>query len=226
MPSEGGNVAPIPFVYDCSWEAGFVQDPNKPGRFGFVTELKGPIGFTQDLSVIVPSNVTPGAKPSGFTYTTETVGGKPVRVAQVVGVIERLEWNGGVADPLRLEYYVSQANAQRVKLAQQGAPPVKVAGLAWWIADFDQEAKVWFEQAFPINGPVTGTIAGKSHLELGVDLNPVPVKDGIDGRGYKVALSVVPAANKRYSLFFAKAVKKPMTRPWGVVAGAAGSATS
>ena len=56
---------------------------------------------------------------------------------------------------------------------------------------------MWFEQAYPINGPVTGIVAGKENPELDVDLSPVPVKDGIDVNVYKLTMGVVPRRTRQ-----------------------------
>jgi hypothetical protein len=48
--------------------------------------------------------------------------------------------------------------------------------MGWWIADYDQEAKQWFEQSYPVGEPaIKGLIAGKDNPEFSVDLSPVAV---------------------------------------------------
>ena len=215
-------MATVPFVYECNKEAGFVMDPNEQKRIGYITALNGfklAATLPADLQVSVPFNS--GANPtfSGLQYTpkSDTI---PVGVAKVVGVIEKFEWNGGIGDPIKLEFYVSQENATQIKaLQQQSLQTTKVDALAWWLADYDQEVKKWFEQAYPIGGSITGIITGKENPELDVDLNPVPVKDGIDVNVYKVTMAVVPAANKQYTLHFANSDQKKVIKAWGLVVG-------
>lgn len=218
-------MASIPFTYECSKAAGFVPDPNEPKRVGYVTALK--IGTTEpamDLQVHVPA----GAAPAGFKgldYTAPAAANKSIGEAKVVGVIEKFEWNGGVGDPLKLEFYVSQENATQIKTAQQSRLlTTKVDSLGWWIADYDQEAKMWYEQAYPIGNAgignaVSGIIAGKDSPELNVDLTPVPAKDGIDVNVYQIAIGVAPAANKQYTLHFANSYQTKVAKPWGLVVG-------
>jgi hypothetical protein len=213
-------MATVPFTYECSKDAGFVLDPNTRRRFGYVSALKfGGTAFGDDLQVAVAFN--DGKTPTALTTTGPTAPGQPL-TAKVVGVIETFGWNGGVGDTVRLEFYVSQENAARLKAFQQQAAPTttKVESLAWWIADYDQESKRWFEQAYPLGGAVSGLVAGKDNPELDVDLSPVVVKEGIDVNVYKVTIGVAPAANTQYRLHFANSSSTAVVKPWGLVVGA------
>jgi hypothetical protein len=208
-------MASIPFEFSCNMEAGFVMDPNQHGRLGYVTSLFGfglEAPFATDLQVSVPFNT--GAKPAftGLQYKS----GSPVGSAKVVGVIETFKWDGGVGDMISLDFYVSQQNAVAIKSSQQHTLTTRtINSLAWWIVDYDQQAKMWFEQAYPVGGSVTGLVAGQGgNLMLNVGLVPVTAK--ID----KVSLAVEPGANRAYELQFAESSKIKVVKPWGLVATA------
>jgi hypothetical protein len=208
-------MASIPFEFSCNMEAGFVMDPNQRGRLGYVTSLFGfglEAPFATDLQVSVPFNT--GAKPAftGLQYKS----GSPVGSAKVVGVIETFKWDGGVGDMISLDFYVSQQNAVAIKSSQQHTLTTRaINSLAWWIVDYDQQAKMWFEQAYPVGGSVTGLVAGQGgNLMLNVGLVPVTAK--ID----KVSLAVEPGANRAYELQFAESSKIKVVKPWGLVATA------
>jgi hypothetical protein len=214
-------MATVPFVYECSKEAGFVMDPNEHKRFGYVTELDGfglTAALTPDLQVNIAYN---GEAAPTFAGLNIAKGEGSLSVAKVVGVLEKFEWNGGVGDPLQLDFFVSQENAMQIKALQQMAlKTTSVKKLGWWIGDYDQELKKWFEQANPKSGnTITGIITGKENPELNVDLNGVVVKDGIDVNVYKVSIKVVPAANKAYTLHFANSASKNTIKSWGLVVG-------
>ena len=128
-------------------------------------------------------------------------------------MIEKFEWNGGVGDALKFEFYASQPNALAVKaLHQQEFKTTAVKKLVWWICDYDQETKRWFEQSYPIQPPLTGILAGKKNPELDADLSPVPVI-GLDV--YKIAVGVAPAANRSSRLHFANSSQKSVVKEWG-----------
>ncbi|HEY0756778.1 MAG TPA: hypothetical protein VGD98_22695 [Ktedonobacteraceae bacterium] len=218
-------MASIPFEYACSKEGGFVMDPNEHKRIGYITALAG-LGMSQpfpsDLQVSLPLN-------ANTTYTaiktTVAPGMSNVGEAKVVGVIEKFSWNGGVGDPIHVDFYVSQENAHQIKaLQQQALKTTHISAFGWWIADYDQEIKVWFEQSFPQSGPtITGIITGKENPALNVDLTPVVAKDGIDVNVYKISLGLVPAANTQYALHFANSSKMNVVKSWGLVVGTLGS---
>lgn len=218
-------MASIPFDLECDKESGFVMDPNVHKRFGYITSLNG-FGLkddllASDLQVNVPFNSGDGPSYKGLKYTkgTDTA---PIGMATVVGVIEKFSWEGGVGSPIKLEFYVSQDNVSQIKALQQlTLKHTKIQKLAWWIADYDQEAKCWYEAAYPlgITGAITGIITGKENPELDVDLNPVVVKDGIDVNVYKVTIAVVPAANFQYTLHFATTKTTKVIKSWGLVVG-------
>jgi len=215
--------ASVPYTFACDKDAGFVMDPNVHKKVGYVTSLNGfalSAALKPDLTVHVP-----GISKSTLTYTPLAVTWptpvKPLPTASVVGVIEKFNWNGGVGDALQIDFYVSQQNATLIKALQQSVlTNTKVTALGWWIADYDQETKQWYEQSFP-KAPttITGVISGKDNPELSVNLSPVPVKDGIEVNVYKVTIHVVPAANQAYTLHFANSATKPVVKSWGLQVG-------
>lgn len=211
-------MATTPFVYACDKEAGFVLDPDEQQRVGYLTALT--IGTTQlakDLQVQVPAIKSLGftglgpLKPPPLNQTNSTAG--------VVGVLDKFSWEGGIGNPLSLEFWVSQQNATHLKAAQQAALETTIVNsLSWWIINYDQETKQWYEQSFPAApAAISGIIAGKDNPELNVDLTGAPAKDGIDVVVYKVALTVSPPANHQYTLQFASAPQKNVAKAWGLV---------
>jgi hypothetical protein len=197
-------MATVPVVFECSVSSGFVMDPNEHQRIGWVTKLDGfglpPGGLKGDLQVSDP--LTAG-------------NGKPL-VVPVAGVLEKFSWAGGAADPLQLDFYVSQENATQIKALQQTAlknTAVKV--MDFIVIDYDQETKAWFTALIP-GQPLSGTITGQGNPQLNVDLNPVPVKDGIDVDVYKVSISIAPQAHQVHTLKLATSSTKTVVKSWGL----------
>ena len=201
-------MAAVPVELECSVSSGFVMDPNEHQRIGWLTKLDGfglPTGGLQaDLQVSDP---------------LAAGNGKPM-VVPVAGVLEKLSWAGGAADPLHLDFYVSQQNAAQIKALQQTAlknTAVKVLDLL--VVDYDQGAKAWFTELIP-GQPLSGTIAGQGNPQLNVDLTPVPVKDGIDVNVYKVSIAVSPQAHQVYTLKLSSSSTRTVVKSWGVASGA------
>jgi hypothetical protein len=146
----------------------------------------------------------------------------------VIGIIDEFEWPGGADDPINIGFWVSQETATAIKSLQQSTLiNTKVDALGWWICDYDQETKQWFEQSYPASKPtIAGIVGPKANPELNVDLAGVPAKDGIDVMVYKVSISVVPAANADYALRFASSATTPVVKSWGLVVGSRGPSAS
>jgi len=202
------------------------MDPNEHKRVGYVTDLQiETYTLFKDLKVSLPYN----SKDRKYTQMTVTPApavkgagkGKLPDVANVSGVIEKIEWEGAVGSPIKIDFYVSQENSAQLKTAQQAVlSNTMVKNLGFWVADYDQEAKQWYEAAFPISmATITGIITGKENPELNVDLTPIPVKDGIDVMVYKVSIAVAPAANKAYILNFANSSTMAVCKSWGLEVG-------
>jgi hypothetical protein len=217
-------MATVSFEYKCDVAAGFVMDPNEQKRFGYVTAFSGiglPEGLAADLNVSVPYNT--GDTPTfavPITYTRAQ--GSPVGVATVVGVIDTFKWSGGACDPIKLEFFVSQHNAMQIlSILQRALKTPEIKKLGWWIADYDQETKKWFQQAHPSTngGGITGHLNCKNDegAMLAVDLKHELVKEGVDVNVYKVTLEVVPAGKFKYRLHFASTHGQPMVRSWGIL---------
>jgi hypothetical protein len=221
-------MASVPYAYDLDRANGFVMDPNEHKRVGYVTKLDG-FGLTgplpADLRVNVPFSDGRTLGYAGLQTAPGITGSAAPLIASVVGVMEKWEWDGTVGGPIKIDFYCSQENATRIKTLQQLAlKTTNVKALGWWICDYDQETKTWYEAAYPKSAPaVTGIIMGKDNPELNVDLTPVPVKDGIEVNVYKVSIAVVPGANQQYALDLANSSTRSVAKSWGLIVGSLGA---
>jgi hypothetical protein len=199
------------YSFECNPASGIKPDPNEHKRVGYITAFQG-LGLPSlraDIKVASPYLGLPA------------YGGKSLstgNTAEVVGVIEKFEWSGGQGDAIQLDFYVSQQNAVQIKTAMQKAlTSAKVDQLGWWIADYDQSAKKWYEQAYPASSrTITAIIAGKNNPDLNVNLTPVAVKNVTL---YKVSMKVAPAANMQYRMFLANSSTTSVAKPWGLIVG-------
>jgi hypothetical protein len=221
-------MASVAYEYECDKNSGFLPDPNEHKRVGYVTSLAGfgqtsQLVFKADLTVYTPWNSTEkinavfGGKSSGTgpAGMNQNALGK----LNVVGVLEKIAWNGGAGDFIALDFWMSQENAIQLKSAQQSTlTTTRVDECNWWCINYDQEKKVWYEQAYP-NTAITGIVGPQDNPELNVDLTGAPAKDGIDVMVYKVSMQVACGANQQYSLTFANAANAPNVKSWGLIVG-------
>lgn len=208
------------------------MDPKEYRRVGYVTYLDGfglpagttPPGLAQDLTVSLPynsSDASPTFGYAGLALAAASANASGLKIGKVVGVLDKFAWEGGLGSPLKLDFYVSQQNAFQIKALQQSAlATTKVNALGWWIVDYDQETKMWYEAAFPkgVNA-VTGLLHDTDNPGLNVDLTPVPARDGLNVMVYKISLAVAPGANSQHALAFANSSTLQVAKSWGLVVG-------
>jgi hypothetical protein len=207
------------FDLGCDWRSGFVMDPTKKQRVGYLVHLQGlNMGefLKQDVVVFTPySN-------SETNYGEVTID-KEKGKATVVGVIESLSWAGGVGDPIGISAYISAENAQTLQAKMKGTLDTTVIKkLAWWICNFDEETKVWFEEAYP-KDPTTlqGQLnaPGGSEIRLNVGSEATKISSSIDINVYNLYFEVIPAANSTFALHFATSSKTNFIKNWGLQVG-------
>jgi hypothetical protein len=211
-------MAVVPYAFECDRESGFLPDPNDHKRVGYMTALAGLTDdkqFTADLTVAIPYNGIPAYR--GISASATLPAGPFPRLAHVIGIVEKFEWQGGAGDPLSIDFWVSRETATTIRNLQHSTLMTpKVDALGWWICDYDHAARQWFEVSYPESRPtITGMIGPKANPELSVDLTGLPAKDGIGVMVYKVSISVLPAANATYALRFASSAAAPVIKSWG-----------
>ncbi len=206
--------ASIPFSFECSKEGGFLPDPNKHKQLGYITDFDaGGATLKRDLQVSLP------LKPAYRQFNAfQAVNGRTV--TSVIGIVEKFSWPGGVGDPIAIEFYVSKENAMLIKAVTSSAlTTTRVDSIAWWICNYDQETKAWYEAAYPshptdLKGIIQG---GSANPMLNVDMTPVSL-EGLNGVAnvYKVTLGVLPPPHEAFTLLFANSSAKSMTKNWGL----------
>lgn len=210
--------ASVPFEFECDKSSGLIMDPNMHKRIGFITEFDG-VGLTLPLKKDLQARLPFKTIFPGLNYI-QMVNGQPT--TSVVGVLENFAWNGGVGDPIKLEFWVSQESMTSLKAVMSAALKTNtISAIDWWIGDYDQETKTWYEAAKPSRGALKGTIqGGTGNPVINVDAAPAPTK-GLSGEValYKVVLEMVPRPNEPNTLVFANSSAKPMTKTWGLQVG-------
>lgn len=212
------------YNFPCDWKSGFVMNPTKKQRVGYLVcfdgiGLDGPL--EQDIEVFTPYNVDG----SDTGYTELSITDDKVKV---VGVIENLSWEGGVGDPICISAYMSAANANSIKgKLKMTLKTTGVKSLGWWICNFDEETKAWFSESQP-QAPtkITGQLnaPGKTDIRLSIADDPTKIAPNIDVNVYNVYFEVVPAANQTCDFQFATSKSMNFIKRWGLVVGSQASA--
>jgi len=204
--------------FPCDWKAGFVMDPTKKQRVGYLTAFNGlglSAALAADLTVFTPYNNTTAPAYTPLAITNNLV--------NVVGVVENISWGGGVGDAISISTYMSSENAMLLKTLQQlTLKTTSISVLGWWVGDYDEETKVWFEQAYPL-APLEVTCMlnapSPKDIRLHVADDPVKVAPGIDVNVYNCYFECIPAANQTATFNIATSSTKKVAKNWGLVVG-------
>jgi len=208
------------YSFPCNWKAGFVMDPVKKQRVGYLTDFNG-IGLTaalaKDVNVFCPYNnaAAPGYAPLGAITENKVA---------VVGVLENVSWNGGVGDPFSFSCYMSGENATLLRaLKQMTLKTTSITTIGWWTANYDEkDKKIWYEEHYP-KAPAkpTGQVnaVSKHDIRLHIADEPVQVAANIEVFVFNVYFEMVPAANQTATFNVTSSPGSSVVLPWGLVVG-------
>lgn len=207
------------YDFPCDWKSGFIMNPTKKQRVGYLVSFDG-IGLSgplaQDVIVYTPYNVEGAAT----NYDKLTIAEDKVTV---VGVLDNFSWGGGVGDPVCVSAYISAENAMLIKgMLKMTLKTTSIKQLGWWIANFDEETKAWFDEAHPLAPTeITGQLnaPGKTDIRLMVADEPTKIAPNIDANVYNIYFEVVPAANQTCDFHFATSSGKNFVKRWGLKVG-------
>ncbi len=203
----------------CDWKSGFIMDPQKKQRVGYLVFFEGlnmSDYLKQDIEVFTPYNN------SETTYGDITIDAETTK-ATCVGVIDSFWFGGSVGDPICISAYISAENAEVLagKL-KTTLDTTKITKFAWWIANFDEENKVWYEEAYPKDPTtVSGQLnaPGGADVKITVAQEPTKVASNVDVNVYNVYFEVIPAANATFNFHFATSSKTKYLKNWGLKIG-------
>jgi hypothetical protein len=203
------------------------MDPMKKQRVGYLLAFTGlNMGkfLEPDIEVFTP--FTRAAAPQYKLANDNLLEGggddKTKNKIKCVGILENFSFGGGVGDPLCMSAYISAENAQVLAAKLKTTLDTNVVkSLAWWICNFDEENKTWFEEAHPMKDPVVGQInaPGGKDLRIAVAQEATKVAPNIDVNVYNLYVEVIPAANSTYAFNFATSAKTKYVRNWGLKVG-------
>lgn len=207
--------------YSCDWRSGFVMDPSKKQRVGYLLSFQGlDMGefLKQDIEVFTPYSA------GEATYgEASTVWQKDTGKMKTTGIIESISYAGGVGDPICVSAYISAENGETLKAKMKGTLKTTIVKkFAWWLVNFDEENKAWFEESYPKEPTsVAGQLnaPGGQDIRLTVADQPTKVASNIDINVYNIYFEIIPAANATYALHFATSVKTKFVRNWGLKVG-------
>jgi hypothetical protein len=215
----------------CDWKSGFVMDPTKKQRCGYLVAFNG-LGLNEEpakdtdaykIRVFSPYN---GDAPEYANVAVEDLDGQ--KVLNCIGIIESYSFGGGVGDPICVSAYVSSEFANQLKAKQKASLATTVISkLGWWIVNYDVDDKAWYEEAFPKgdtgagDGFVKGQLnaAGGKDIRLSIAEAPTLIAPNMDVQVFNIYFEIVPASDSTYALAFRQGKTKAYVKGWGLQVG-------
>ena len=191
----------------CDWRFGANMKATDKGRVGYLLTWSGlgGLNLAKDIEVWNPYS-TAGQK---------VVSGPKVKC---IGLIERFQYNGDPGDPIRIRVMVSRGTATEVRSRISRPITNTKVKFAWYIVDFDEEDKLWYELSY-VKSPTTGAEGALDsmggELQMFVDKEGTPLAPTLDIRVFGVEFQLVPEENKTATLEFATGSKRRMVKTWG-----------
>jgi hypothetical protein len=193
------------------------MDPTQKQRVGYLVSFQGMnMGeyLKPDITVFTPYNNSEQAY-AGVNIDAD-------KKAVCVGVIESFSYAGGVGDPVCISAYISAENAEVLGAKMKTTlDTTMVNSLAWWVCAFDEENKVWFEEAHPMADVIKGQLnaPGGKDVRLTIAQDATKIAPNIDINVYHLYMEVIPAADATYAFHFATSSKTKFVRNWGLKVG-------
>jgi len=215
----------------CDWKSGFVMDPTKKQRCGYLVAFNG-LGLNQEpdkendafkIRVFTPYNA---ADLEYANVAVDDLDGQ--KVLNCVGIIESFTFAGGVGDPICVSAYVSSEFANQLKAKQKASLETTVIKkLGWWVVNYDVDDKSWFEEAFPKGNTDSGDgfVMGQLNASAGKDVrlsiaeSPTLIAPNLDVQVFNIYFEIVPASDTTYALAFRQGKTKAFVKGWGLQVG-------
>lgn len=178
--------------------AAITMPPNEHLLVGWVTALNG-------------FGLSAGTIKNDLTVTNPLTGTR----TPVVGVLGRFLWNGGTADPLQLQFYVSQENYVQLRtLTELGLKDRAVSALNFSVVNFYPETAAWYTAFAPLQ-QLSGILVPATNPVLDVSTTPVSAA-GLSV--YEVQAEIGPSGNGVYDLKLETSPTTASVHAWGVLA--------
>ena len=192
--------------YDCNFRFAFNLRSEAKSTVGYLLMCTGLGGLRlqKDIQVWNPFD-GPGQNDS---YRSTKI--------DCIGLIESFRFPGGENDPIRIVSYVSKGTAADVRSRLSSPLTNLKLKLSWYIIDFDNEAKVWYDAAFVKDA--SGTDANLSSrggkLQIFIENKPEKITEALDVGVYRFELEVLPADGSSTTLEFASGPQQKLVRRW------------
>ncbi len=180
--------------YPCSVRQAFNFEKDQQVTVGHLNSIQiGTQALTADITLTLPTN---------YSATT------------VVGVIQDWSWNGGYADPIYINFNVSNENQKSLSVMCHTNLSNTAVTVAFNIYCFDQDAKVYYPACSTLTTPLTGFVFKKGgELSLAIDPHNDPLVPS--PLNFPAAIGIMPTETSQV-INFAVSNTDKFVKQWGV----------
>jgi hypothetical protein len=200
MPAEG-----LPF--ECSWSSAFNLSSGVKGTFGYLFDWSGLGGLILAKDILI------------WNPAWGSVSTLPDEQILCAGVIERLWFDGGSSDPIRIACFVSRDNQTNIQAKLSRDLLNTKVKTSFALIDYDEYSKSWYE-AVELSNPrrlsaSVNTVDGE--LQVSVDANATRVTPHLDLEVYRFTFELVPSDRTQAEIQFASGPTQRLVRKWAAV---------
>ncbi|TWI66665.1 hypothetical protein LZ24_02704 [Desulfobotulus alkaliphilus] len=136
---------------------------------------------------------------------------------KVVGVISKIYWNGGYADPIQLAFQVSTAVKNKVAMLQHQSLSNTEVVMKFNIYDYDPDAKMYYLCFHSDDTDLKGLIM-KSGGDLAINIDMDQSMEVVSPKNYTMSLGVMPQPESQ-DIHLAVSNTDKFVKKWGVTVG-------
>lgn len=192
--------------FDCNFRFGFNLRSDAKGCVGYLLLCSGLGGLRlqKDIEVWNP-----------FDSAGQSDNYKQAKIT-CIGLLESFRFSGDQNDPIRIVSYVSKDSAAEIRSRLSTPLSNLKLKLNWYIIDFDNEAKVWYEAAFVKDSSGSdASLSGRGgQLQIVIASTPEKIAETLDVGVYRFELEVLPPDDTATTLEFASGPSQKLVRLW------------
>ncbi len=180
-------------VLHCAWSLAFNLRSGSKATLGYVSDWRG-LGGMSLVPDIVLWSPAPGANtPLPQTLRKQSGGGTTADQIRCVAVIEKFQYAGGPADPIRISAFVSKDNQVKLRYKLVRDLPSTMIKLDYAVVGFDEDAKGWYSAVELLSTPSDAQINTRDgELQLFMAFEPTRIDERLDINVYRLLFEIIP----------------------------------
>jgi len=186
-----------PITFSCSAYQGFNFETDNQDNVGHVAYMKlgSSTVLNSDLTVVNP-----------ISYP---------QTVPVVGVMRNIYWEGGVTNPIQIEFLVSATNKQTVAILLSGSMTNTNVEFDFNVYQYDPLVHTYFKAFYPVNNAHLLGLIEKNGDDLNISISDVPDEEINPPTVFTMTIGIMPQDISQ-QLFYALSTTQSVVKSWGI----------